>query len=190
MPLSTPQPREHFHTRNIECKGYLREDGLWDIEGHLEDHKSYGYENKWRGQLQPYENIHDMWIRLTMDGDFVIKDVEAVTDGSPYGACGDIVGNYKDIIGLRIGAGWARAIRDKVGGTKGCTHQMEILKVLATVAYQTIGSAKARELMEKEGGGDRNWGRVWKFLINSCHAWSSTGDIVKQEFPEKYRGPE
>ncbi len=91
-----------------------------------------------------------------MDGDFVIKDVEAVTDGSPYSACGEIVGNYKDIIGLRIGAGWARAIRQKVGGIKGCTHQMEILRVLATVAYQTIGSAKARELREKEGGGDRN----------------------------------
>jgi hypothetical protein len=56
MPLSSPQPREHFHTRTIDCKGYRRDDGLWDIEGHLEDNKSYGYENNQRGQLQPYEN--------------------------------------------------------------------------------------------------------------------------------------
>jgi len=188
MPLSPPQPRQHFHTRAIDCKGYLRDDGLWDIEGHLEDHKSYGYESRWRGQVQPYENIHDMWIRLTVDETFTVKDVEAVTDGSPYGACGKIVGNYRDIIGLRIGAGWVGAVRDKVGGIKGCTHQMEILKVLATAAYQTIGSAKARKLREQQGDSERHWGKVWKFLINSCYAWSSTGDIVKQEFPEKYRG--
>ena len=33
MPLSEPTaPRKHLHTRNGECRGYLRDDGLWEIE--------------------------------------------------------------------------------------------------------------------------------------------------------------
>ena len=40
MPLSTSAPRQLMHNRAIECRGYQREDGLWDIEGHLVD--TYG----------------------------------------------------------------------------------------------------------------------------------------------------
>ena len=41
MPLSTPAPRQLMHNRAIECRGYQREDGRWDIEGHLVDTKTY-----------------------------------------------------------------------------------------------------------------------------------------------------
>ncbi len=38
MPLSPPAAsREHIHTRVVECRGYRRDDGLWDIEGHITD---------------------------------------------------------------------------------------------------------------------------------------------------------
>ncbi|MBO6784243.1 MAG: DUF2889 domain-containing protein, partial [Alphaproteobacteria bacterium] len=45
MPLSPPAEREHIHTRTVECAGYRRTDGLWDIEGHLTDVKTYTFEN-------------------------------------------------------------------------------------------------------------------------------------------------
>lgn len=41
MPLSPPEPREHIHSRDIILRGYRREDGLWDIEAHLTDTKTY-----------------------------------------------------------------------------------------------------------------------------------------------------
>ncbi len=41
MPLSAPAPRQLMHNRAIECRGYQREDGMWDIEGHLVDTKTY-----------------------------------------------------------------------------------------------------------------------------------------------------
>ena len=41
MPLSPSAPRQLMHNRAIECRGYEREDGLWDIEGHLVDTKTY-----------------------------------------------------------------------------------------------------------------------------------------------------
>ena len=30
MPLSTAAPRQLMHNRAIECRGYQREDGLWE----------------------------------------------------------------------------------------------------------------------------------------------------------------
>ena len=40
MPLSRAVPRDHIHTREIRCRGFRRRDGLWDIEGVLEDTKT------------------------------------------------------------------------------------------------------------------------------------------------------
>lgn len=64
MPLSSPAPREHRHTRLLDMRGYRREDGLWDIEGHMTDTKTYQFENEHRGSVMPGTALHDMWIRL------------------------------------------------------------------------------------------------------------------------------
>ena len=45
MPLSQAAPRQHIHTREIVCRGYLRDDGLWDIEGSICDVKTYSFDN-------------------------------------------------------------------------------------------------------------------------------------------------
>jgi len=51
MPLSQPAERERLHTRSIEINGYRRVDGLYDIEAHLTDCKSYGQTNFDRGYI-------------------------------------------------------------------------------------------------------------------------------------------
>ncbi|MFQ5955759.1 MAG: DUF2889 domain-containing protein, partial [Kiloniellales bacterium] len=79
MPLSPAAAREPMHTRQIECRGYRRQDGLWDIEGHLTDEKSYAFHNQWRGEIASGEPVHDMWLRLTVDDDLLIHEAEATT---------------------------------------------------------------------------------------------------------------
>ena len=49
MPLSPPEARERLHTRSIEINGYRRSDGLYDIEAHLTDTKTFGQSNYDRG---------------------------------------------------------------------------------------------------------------------------------------------
>ena len=123
MPLSAPAPRTLKHTRTIECKGYERTDGLWDIEGHLIDTKTYVHSRRDGGQeRQPGEPVHNMWLRLTIDLDLKIHDVEAVTDAGPYEPCGTITGNFKKLAGLTIGPGWRKAIaeRAKKAGVAEC----------------------------------------------------------------------
>ena len=46
MPLPKAAARKLMHTRTIDCRGYEREDGLWDIEGRLSDIKSYTWKNR------------------------------------------------------------------------------------------------------------------------------------------------
>src|SRR5690606_7150973 len=134
MPLPTPARREHIHTRQINFCGYEREDGLFDIEGHLVDTKTYAFSNNWRGSIEPGEALHEMWLRVTVNDKFEVVDIEAATDNSPFEMCPDITPAYKALIGATIGPGWRKVIRDHVGGMNGCTHLTELLSPLATVA--------------------------------------------------------
>ncbi len=80
MPLSKPDNRKVVHTRKVECFGYIREDGQWDIEGHMTDVKAYDFENSHRGKIPAGQPVHDMWIRLTIDDSLMIQKSEASTD--------------------------------------------------------------------------------------------------------------
>lgn len=183
MPLSPPAEREPLHHRTIDLKGYRRQDGLYDIEGHLVDTKSYGFDNSEKGRVEAGEHLHEMWLRLTIDESFTLRDVEAATDASPFRVCGEVPPNFKTLIGLKIGPGWRREALKRVGGAKGCTHLVEMLWPLATVAFQTLaGKAEKRtESWKAEGGRPR--------MLDSCHAFRADGEKARTRWPDFYTGP-
>ncbi|MCC7273443.1 MAG: DUF2889 domain-containing protein [Alphaproteobacteria bacterium] len=183
MPLSTPAPRAHVHTRRIECRGYRRDDGLWDIEGHLVDSKTYSFEMQSRGDMPPGEAIHDMWIRLTVDDTLVVRGIEAVTDASPYAICPAITPNFQRVVGLSIKSGWTQEVRTLLGGVEGCTHLVELLGPVATTAYQTIIPWLSRE-RRLAGVPPRRPGH-----LDSCHALRTDGPVVRDHWPAYYAGP-
>ena len=184
MPLSDPAPRKHLHTRNVECRGYLRDDGLWDIEGHLVDTKTYAFPNRHRGEVGAGEPVHEMGLRLTIDDAMLIHEVEAVTDHGPFGMCPAITGNFKRLEGLTIGPGFRRAVRARVGGVQGCTHLVELLDPIATTAFQTMTAR--RRFKEAEDRADTASERP-RFL-GTCHALASDSPEVKEQWPEFYTG--
>jgi hypothetical protein len=202
MPLSPPIGRQHLHTRRVTCQGFFREDGLWDIEGRITDEKSYEHANEWRGPIKPGDLVHDMSIRLTLDHKFTIVDVEAVTDKSPYRICGDVAPDFKKLIGLRIGGGFHREVRARLGGVHGCTHIVELLGPVATTAFQTMSSGKARELNRAHRARTENKsGDALKpvpatapkrrpYVIDTCHAWAADGPVVRRWAPDFYAGPD
>ena len=143
MPLSEPGcDRRQYHTRDIQVKGFFRADGLWDIEGHMRDTKTYPFVNSHRGTIDPGEAVHDMLLRITIDDDMVIHGAEAVTVMGPYSLCGDIAPDYEQLIGLRVGAGFHREVKKRLGGRAGCTHLSELLYPMATVCYQTVYASR------------------------------------------------
>jgi hypothetical protein len=198
MPLSPPVGRQHLHTRRVTCQGFFREDGLWDIEGRITDEKSYEHANEWRGPLKPGDFVHDMSIRLTLNDKFTIVDVDAVTDKSPYRICGDVTPDFKKLIGLRVGGGFHREVRARLGGVHGCTHIVELLGPVATTAFQTISSGKARELERAHRAKSDpappedapSKPRRKPYVIDTCHAWAADGPVVKRWAPHFYSGPD
>lgn len=190
MPLSDPAGREPIHTRTVTCRGYRRADGLWDIEGHLTDIKSYDFRNDHRGTIESGDPIHEMWIRVTLDESFTIRDIEAATDKSPYGLCPSITPAYDQLKGLTIGGGFNRKLKERLGGVHGCTHLTELMGPIATTAFQTIFPILARErgMRLEHSGEDRKKGPPP--LLNSCHAFASDSEIVRRHWPEHYTGPD
>ena len=189
MPLSEPAPRQHLHTRNVECRGYLREDGLWDVEGHLVDTKTYSFPNRHRGEVGAGEPVHEMWLRLTIDDAMLIHEVEAVTDHGPFGMCPAITGNFKRLEGLTIGPGFRRAVRARVGGVQGCTHLVELLDPIATTAFQTMTARRRfKEAGFEETEGRADAGSERPRFLGTCHALASDSPAVKEQWPEFYTG--
>jgi len=194
MPLSEPAPRTPIHQRLIDCRGYEREDGLFDIEGRLTDTKYYGFDTSLRGRMEPGDFIHDMKMRITVDVTFMIVDIEAVSDHHPYPNCGEITSNYKKLIGQRIVSGFTKATENAVGSTKGCTHHTGLLRDLATVVFQTLGPLLAKRSREKNESSVSVKDVKTSFfkdrkppMIDGCHALASDNENVKQYFSKWYK---
>ncbi len=184
MPLSPPVPRRLLHRRIVQCWGYQREDGLWDIEGRMVDTKTYAFPNEDRGgAIEAGEPVHDMWLRLTVDDQFRIHDVEARTDGSPFGLCPAITARYRQLIGVRIGPGWSLTLRELFGGVNGCTHMTELLGPVATTLFQTL---YGRRYDEEDAKPPEQ--RTPPPVLNTCHALASDSPVVKKRWPQAYTG--
>ena len=182
MPLASPAKRKLAHTRVVTCCGYQREDELWDIEGRIVDTKPYRFKNRDRGGwIEADEALHDMSIRLTVNLDLEVLDVDAVIDASPYNYCKSVTSVAKNLVGLRIAPGWTKNSKRAMGNNSGCTHLTELLGPVATTAIQTIVSAKIKRNEGKPRGGSSSF-------LNTCHSYAADSPVVKLHWPELYQG--
>lgn len=176
MSLSSPVRRELQHRRSVECLGYLREDGLWDIEARMTDIKTATVALPMRGDVPAGEPFHDLGLRVTLDQTLLIHEVEAFIDASPFNICRKIATAFKKLEGTRIGPGWPRQCKTLLGGHLGCTHLNELLPTIATTAIQTLWPNSDIDVM-KLGA---------PMMINSCHSWAQNSDVIKVLLPDHY----
>jgi hypothetical protein len=185
MPLPPPAARRHYQSRQINIQGYRREDGLWDIEGRLTDSRNYSYTDWRRGRMQPGDAIHDLELRLTIDDSMVVREVAAATNHAPYLPCFEVPPRFDRLTGLKIGGGWRKAIRERLGGAEGCTHMLQMLDVMATVAFQTLALGAEPD----PDSPDRAWrsrSSERPRFLNTCHAWATDGSVVQELLPQYF----
>ena len=187
MPLSAPTARDKLHHRAIDLHGYARTDGLFDIEAHLVDTKSYVFENHDRGRIEPGEPLHGMWARMTVDADLVITAFEAVTEYSPYAVCPQAAPNFAALVGLQVGRGFIKKANERIGGTMGCTHLRELLQPMATVAMQTLVQIRWARAAEQRAA---SAAPVRPPILETCLAYATDSPVVKRAWPEFYTGPD
>ena len=189
--LSAPAPRRHMHIREVQCDGYRRDDGLWDIEASIIDRKTYAYTEPERGRREPGSEVHHMAIRLTLGTDFVIRAVEVVLPATPYAYCGTAAPNYQGLVGRRIDGKWRATVNEIVGAARGCTHARELLFPMATSAFQSLfgwreegseaGSEEPRmEMRDKTGK---------PYFVGGCKAWAEDGPVVARFYPQFASAP-
>jgi hypothetical protein len=180
MQLSKASKRKHIHTRRIECLGYERDDGLWDIEGQITDTKTYSFENEDRGKVEIGEPVHNMLVRLTVDDNLIIQKAEAITTFSPFNICPKISNTVETLRGLKISSGFTKSVKERIGGTSGCTHITQLITgPLATTAYQTITPLLFARKKKRRGLGKPS-------IIDTCYGWAANGPIVKRIWPKYF----
>lgn len=185
---STPptfSSRRLLHTREIVCRGYLRDDGMLDVEGSMRDLSAAGSDLYFK-KLAAGDALHAMRITMTVDSELVIRHLRVHTDAAPTPFCPESNPGYQALEGLAIGPGFTRKARAVVGGTKGCTHLTELLGPLATTAMQTLFA------LRRESGGLRAThakpGKLAKpSLADTCQAYRAEGEAIKIIWPPDRR---
>ena len=114
VPLQDSIEREEIHKRQITMRAYRRVDGLYDIEGRVVDNKPIEFVAPLtRRVLAPGQPIHDLWVRLVIDDEFLIHDVFSSSDSTPFAVCKQAPPTLSVLKGERIGGGWAKLVRDR-----------------------------------------------------------------------------
>ena len=185
MSLPVPTPRRPLHTRRISFEGFLRDDGLWDIDAELRDSKSYPIHMHERGELAPGDAIHHMRIRVTVDDSLKIVAIQTALASAPFAECQAAADPMAKLIGVTLGAGWRKAIDGAIGGVAGCTHLRELLFNVATAAFQTIPVylAQQRAARGQRLGPDS----PAPYFLDKCMSWDVSGPVVQRVMPMYYR---
>lgn len=194
MALSEPMEREPMHTRRIEVQGFLRADGLLDVDARLVDTKPYSFANDETGEVPAGRPLHEMLVRMTVDERLVIVACEAVTLHSPYAECGGGAAPMGNLVGLALKAGFLKAANERLRGPIGCTHIREMLQQIATVAHQTMWPVRERQraralaeaqradptaVIRADRGADDGSAR----LLDTCFAYARSGAVVRKRWP-------
>ena len=182
-----PGPRRLLHRRAIDCTGYLRDDGLWEVDARLVDTKTFLQRDQFRGDVPAGEPVHDIRLRLAVDDSLVIREAETAMVATPFPTCVEVDGILRRLVGEQIGRGWRETVRRKIGKLETCTHLSELLGPAVTTLFQTMSYGKT-----PDGGDSMDSHRDTTeppFFINGCHSWRTDGPIVAKVFPQFATGP-
>ena len=182
--------RRLVHTRKIRADVFVRDDGLWDIEAELVDTKARDFQLA-TGMRVAGEPIHHMRLTVTIDTHLNVVDVRAEMLRVPYpGHCEAIEPDYRQLIGLNLLTHFRRDVRQRLGGSDGCTHITELTNVLPTAAVQAFAGEvfRTRDASQDAASGaspPASDQKPWQ--LDKCHALRGDGPAVAEFYPRWYR---
>jgi hypothetical protein len=156
-------------TRTIDMQVFAR-DGYHVVIGSLHDQRPWA-----TGGVGP-RDVHQMELGIVVRlADLVIVDAEAAMGHFPHPECPSITDSFSELIGLSVARGFTRAVQDRFGRQRGCSHLEFLARALGPVVIQSLTAAAARRMEngEVEGLAEATSGMEW--LTNTCHIWSEDG---------------
>jgi len=183
LPFASTQ-RRLMHRRAIDVQVFARGDGHFDVQAQLIDTKTrdvvVGGTTRAAG-----ESLHEMLLGLVIDAELNILAAGSTTLAMPYpGSCEQHDDAYARLSGLNLLRGFRGAVKERLSGTRGCTHLTELCSVLPTAVIQALAG---EVLSTQEGATDNSVASHPPFQLDRCHALRSDGAVVQVHYPRWYR---
>ena len=176
--LPAPVEREPVCTRSIVCRSFRRRDGLIDIDARFMDTRPFDYVSGFRGPCEAGSTLHHMQARVTLDRARCVVAVASAMPATPYTGCPEVNPNFQRVVGLTIGRGFRKELRERLGGAEGCTHMLALVDAVAAAAIQAFASAANAP----RAPGEQPAAKVWKIesLIDTCWSYRADGEVVQR----------
>ena len=171
--LAAPSHPLPFHVRTIridavETAGGSAAPSALLVRGTLEDRRPQGVPD-W--VQHDGEVIHYMEVTLTVTWpDLVVSAIDGAMRTFPHpGVCPDALPPLQSLVGVAVGRGFTRAVNERIGRERGCTHVAALILAMGPVVRQGAGAA-----FGFAAPGDPD-GTPW--FVNSCQAWREGGPL-------------
>jgi hypothetical protein len=171
---ATPAPHAlpvHVRTIRMEAESVTVGDDARPalrVRGSLEDRRPQGVPD-WI--QHDGDVIHHMEVTLTVTWpDLLVAAIDGVMRTFPHaGVCPDALPPLQSLVGIAIGRGFTRAVNERIGRERGCTHVAALILAMGPVVRQGAGAA-----FGFAAPGDPH-GTPW--FVNSCQAWREDGPL-------------
>ena len=174
--------REELHHRDVDMRFYRRSDGLFEVEGRLVDTKAHAFRRLLAEEdAPPGQHLHDITVRLVLDAELQVHAAEAEMSATPFNICAGAATALQALVGVSIGAGWNRRVRELLGGVASCTHIVELLGPMATTVLQGIAPLRIVSSGDPEEDAQR------RFRVDSCYAFAAEREVVVRLWPHLQR---
>lgn len=127
-----------LHRRWVDNRSWLHDDGALEIESRLVDTRGHDSRVGLGRRLPAGEAVHDMTIRVVLEPDLKIRDIQLQMPHTPFDICPEVVGAFEGLRGERMGRGWNALLSQRFSGAGGCRHLIDLLRGMATVAFQSL----------------------------------------------------
>lgn len=120
-------------------------------------------------------DLHRMELGLVVRrADLVIVDAGADMHAFPHAECTGIEPAFKDLAGLSIARGYTRAVQERFGRQRGCSHLEFLARAIGPAVIQAITSAASQR--RQHGDGHESFGEGGlPWMLNTCHVWAEGG---------------
>lgn len=174
--------REELHHRDVDMRFYRRSDGLFEVEGRLVDTKTHAFRRLLAEEdAPPGHHLHDITVRLVLNSELEVRAADAEMSATPFNICPGAAAALQALVGLGIGRGWNKRVRELLGGVASCTHIVELLGPMATTVLQGIAPLRIVSTDDPEEDAQH------RFRVDSCYAFAAEREVVVRLLPHLQR---
>jgi Protein of unknown function (DUF2889) len=159
------------HRRTVTVTSRECAEGEIEVEAELTDERPWARSEAGGDGRAPVIHRMALVVRVRV-ADRTILDARADMRVFPHAECPAITPAFEGLVGLRIAAGFNRAVQDRFRGVLGCSHLYELARTLGPAVVQAGISAAARR---RPAGVPTHDPRATPGVLGSCHVWASGG---------------